>query len=282
MKWQDMRRSSNVQDARRISGPVAAGGLGIGGLLLVLLFSAITGTNPGDIIGSSSIDTGSPSTQGQVLPTPGEDAEARFVESVLGDTEDTWSRVFQQQLGKEYPPTPLVLFSGAIDSACGNAQTASGPFYCPIDQKVYLDMAFFSEISAAAGPEADFARAYAISHEVGHHVQDVTGVLDEVRNRQQQVSEADANALQVRVELQADCYAGVWGHYTVQRGLINAQDVQKALDTAAQIGDDYLQRQSQGRVVPESFTHGTSAQRMEWFQRGLQSGDMAQCNTFAQ
>lgn len=282
MKWEDMRRSTNVQDARRISGPVAAGGLGIGGLLIVLLFSALTGTNPGDIIGGSSVDTGLPSTQGQVLPTPGEDAEARFVESILGDTEDTWSKIFQQQVGKEYPPAPLVLFNGGIDSACGFAQTAMGPFYCPTDQKVYLDMSFFSEISAAAGADADFARAYAIAHEVGHHVQHVTGVLDEVQQRQQQVSEADANALQVRVELQADCYAGVWGHYTAQRGLINENDIEKALNTAAQIGDDYLQRQAQGRVVPESFTHGTSAQRVEWFKRGLQNGDVAQCNTFAQ
>lgn len=285
MKWRNMRQSGNVQDVRgrRVSGPVAAGGLGIGGLLLVLLASAVFGINPGDIIGDAqSIPSGSTSSYEQQLPagTPAQDRDAQFVRAVLGDTEDVWSTIFKQQLNREYPPPQLVLFSEAAESACGFAQSATGPFYCPNDRSVYLDMSFFQQIQAAAGADADFARAYAIAHEVGHYVQDALGTLGQARQLQQQGSEAEANEVQVRIELQADCYAGVWGHFTAQRGLINTEDVEAALNTAAQIGDDYLQRQSRGYVVPESFTHGSSAQRVEWFRRGLQTGDVAQCDTF--
>jgi predicted metalloprotease len=286
MKWQDMRQSGNVQDVRgrRVSGPVAAGGMGIGGLIVLLIASALLGVNPGDIInGSQGIPSDpSSSTYEQQLPagTPAQDREAQFVRAVLGDTEDVWSTIFKQQMGREYPATTLVLFSDGAESACGSAQTMMGPFYCPNDQSVYLDMNFFHEIEAAAGANADFARAYAIAHEVGHHVQDVMGTLSHVHSLQQQSSESESNALQVRIELQADCYAGVWGHFTAQRGLINNEDVETALNTAAQIGDDYLQRQARGYVVPESFTHGSSAQRVEWFRRGLQTGDVAQCDTF--
>jgi predicted metalloprotease len=278
MKWREMRPSGNVRDVRGMRGPVVAGGLGVGGLLLVLLFSVLTGTNPVDVINTvpQTIPDSSSSSS-----APVNDRDSEFVRAVLGDTEEVWGRIFQQQLGREYPPARLVLFSEAADSACGFAQAAMGPFYCPTDQSVYLDMTFFQQIRATAGSEeADFARAYTIAHEVGHHVQHVTGVLDEVRLLQQRSSEAQANDLQVRVELQADCYAGVWGNYTAQRGLINNEDVAAAMNTAAQIGDDYLQRRSQGYVVPESFTHGSSEQRVEWFQRGLSTGDIRQCDTF--
>jgi predicted metalloprotease len=283
-----MRQSGNVQDVRgsgrSVRGPVAAGGLGIGGLLLVLLASAVFGINPGDLMGGAQDvpSDASASSYEQPMPagTPAQDRDAQFVRAVLGDTEDVWRTVFRQQLNREYQPTQLVLFSEAAESACGFAQSATGPFYCPNDRIVYLDMSFFQQIQAAAGDTADFARAYAIAHEVGHYVQDTLGTLGQARQLQQQGSEEQSNAIQVRIELQADCYAGVWGHFTAQRGLINNEDVQKAMDTAAQIGDDYLQRQSRGYVVPESFTHGSSEQRMEWFRRGLQTGDIAQCDTF--
>lgn len=286
MKWRNMRQSGNVRDVRGrgVSGPVAAGGLGIGGLVVLLIASALLGINPGDLIGGAQgVPSGaSSSANQQQLPagTPAQDRDAQFVRAVLGDTEDVWSTIFRQQLNREYPPTRLVLFSEAAESACGFAQSASGPFYCPTDRSVYLDMSFFQQIQAAAGPDADFARAYAIAHEVGHYVQDVLGTLGQARQLQQQGSEEQANAIQVRIELQADCYAGVWGHFTAQRGLINNEDVERAMNTAAQIGDDYLQRQSRGYVVPESFTHGSSEQRVEWFRRGLQTGDIAQCDTF--
>lgn len=285
MKWQDMRQSANVEDVRgrRVSGPVAAGGLGVGGLIVLLIASALLGVNPAEILnGAQSVPSGASSSyeQPSVQGTPAQDRDAQFVRAVLGDTEDVWSSIFKQQLNRQYTPATLVLFSDGAESACGFAQTAMGPFYCPSDKSVYLDMNFFADIQAAAGADADFARAYAIAHEVGHHIQDLTGTLSQAQNLEQQSSEAQANAIQVRVELQADCYAGVWGHYTAQRGLINNEDVEKALNTAAQIGDDYLQRQSRGYVVPESFTHGSSAQRVEWFRRGLTTGDVAQCDTF--
>ncbi len=286
MKWRNMRQSGNVQDVRgrSVRGPVAAGGLGIGGLVVLLIASALLGINPGDLIsGAQGLPSGaSSSAYEQQLPagTPAQDRDVQFVRAVLGDTEDVWSTIFRQQLNREYPPTQLVLFSEAAESACGFAQSATGPFYCPNDRSVYLDMSFFQQIQAAAGPDADFARAYAIAHEVGHYVQDVLGTLGQARQLQQQGSEEQANVIQVRIELQADCYAGVWGHFTAQRGLINNEDVERAMNTAAQIGDDYLQRQSRGYVVPESFTHGSSAQRVEWFRRGLQTGDIAQCDTF--
>jgi hypothetical protein len=280
MKWREMRRSSNVQDVRGrgMSGPVAAGGLGLGGLLLVLLFSALTGASPGEIV--NTLPAEAPSSANSSSAPPGDDRDAQFVRAVLGDTEDTWAAIFQRQLGQNYTPTRLVLFSDAAESACGFAEAASGPFYCPPDQSIYLDMSFFERIRATAGDNADFARAYAIAHEVGHHVQNQLGMLSQVRNLQRQASQTEANDLQVRLELQADCYAGVWGNRTGQRGLIDNQDIEGALNTAAQIGDDYLQKASQGYVVPESFTHGSSAQRVEWFRRGLQTGDVAQCDTF--
>ncbi len=211
-----------------------------------------------------------------------DDQDSKFVSAVLGDTEDTWSTIFQQQVRTAYQPPRLRLFRDEIGSACGMASTASGPFYCPSDRKVYLDMGFFQQIEAAAGPNADFARAYAIAHEVGHHIQNQLGIASQVHQAQAQSSKTQANALSVRLELQADCYAGIWGHHTAQRGLIGERDVEGALNAAAQIGDDYLQRRARGYVVPEAFTHGSSKERVRWFSKGLQSGSIRQCDTFAE
>ncbi|MCL6525876.1 MAG: zinc metallopeptidase [Thermaceae bacterium] len=237
--------------------------------------------NPLQVLSLLSGSGGTLSPQTQSQPGNPNDQTAQFARAVLGDTEDTWSRIFQQQLKAQYQPAKLVLFEGGVDSACGFAQTAMGPFYCPRDQKIYLDMNFFRQIQAAAGPNADFARAYAIAHEVGHHIQDLLGISDQVQRKMQSSDSATANAYSVRLELQADCFAGVWGHYTQERGLINDQDVRSALSTAAQIGDDYLQKRATGRIVPDAFTHGSSQQRVNWFERGFSSGDMRQCNTFA-
>lgn len=283
MKWDEMRRSENVEDVRG-SSPIGRGtGIGLGGLVVALVASAIFGVNPITVLnimqGISSAPT--PSVQPQPAQKGISDQESEFVKAVLGDTEDTWSTIFQQQLRTSYQPPRLVLFRDGVDSACGMASTASGPFYCPPNQKVYLDMGFFQQIEATAGSNADFARAYAIAHEVGHHIQNQLGIASQVRQAQAQSSKSEANALSVRMELQADCFAGIWGHHTAQRGLIGERDVEGALNAAAQIGDDYLQKRSQGYVVPEAFTHGSSKERVRWFDKGLQSGSIRKCDTFA-
>jgi uncharacterized protein len=280
MKWRNMRRSSNVQDVRGGGrSPVrAAGGVGIGGIVLALLASLIFGIDPSTVlVGLQGGDTSAPS---EVQVAPINDRDSDFVKAVLGDTEDVWSQVFQKQVGEAYQPPKLVLFNGSVDSACGFAEAATGPFYCPRDQKVYLDMSFFQQVKATAGADADFARSYAIAHEIGHHIQTLLGVSDQVRQLQNRSNEVTSNDLSVRLELQADCFAGVWGNSTAQRGLIDEQSIKGALDTAAQIGDDYQQRRARGYVVPESFTHGSSEQRVNWFSRGLKTGDIQQCDTF--
>ena len=285
MKWQDMRQSDNVEDVRggnrggRAPRGAMAGGIGLGGILLALIGSLIFGLNPADILSTVSGGSTEPDP-GTSQAAPINDEDSAFVRSVLGDTEDVWKAVFQKQLGQQYPPPKLVLFNDAVRSACGAAQQQMGPFYCPADQKVYLDMGFFKHIRAAAGKNDEFARAYAIAHEVGHHIQNVTGIMDKVQAQRQQVDEATSNNLSVRLELQADCLAGVWGHFTARRNLIDREDLQDALNTAAQIGDDYLQKQARGATSPESWTHGSSEQRMRWFTAGLKSGDINQCNTF--
>lgn len=280
MKWRNMRRSSNVQDVRgRGRSPVrAAGGVGIGGVVLALLASLIFGVDPGTVL--SGLEGGDIAPPAQIQEAPINDRDADFVKAVLGDTEDVWSQIFRQQVGSAYPPPQLVLFDGSVNSACGFAEAATGPFYCPRDQKVYLDMSFFQQVKATAGEDADFARSYAIAHEIGHHVQTVLGVSNQVRQLQSRSDQVTSNDLSVRQELQADCFAGVWGNSTAQRGLINEQAIKGALDTAAQIGDDYQQRRARGYVVPESFTHGSSEQRVNWFSRGLKTGDIKQCDTF--
>ncbi len=278
MKWQDMRKSDNVEDVRRgVGRGTVAGGVGLGGIVIALVAALLFGVDPGTILNTmSGGDTAPPQ---RVVPV--NDQDAAFVRSVLGDTEDVWGAIFKKSLGSTYRAPKLVLFSGGTQSACGSAETASGPFYCPVDEKVYLDMAFFQAISAAAGPNADFARAYAISHEVGHHIQNLLGIMGKVQDLQRRSDEATGNALSVRLELQADCFAGVWGKFTVSRGLVDNNDITTALNTAAQIGDDYLQRRSRGSVSPETWTHGSSAQRVKWYKLGLSTGDVNQCDVFS-
>jgi uncharacterized protein len=280
MRWSDMRRSDNVEDRRGMSMGGAGVKLGGGGLLLILVLSVLTGTNPLDLL--SGLEEASPPVvdSGPERKPPADDPQADFIRAVLGDIEDTWGRLFEQGGGR-YEAPRLVLFSGAVDSACGQASAAVGPFYCPPDRKVYLDLQFFRELSERFGAPGDFARAYVVAHEVGHHVQNLLGTSDKVQRQRSRMDQAAANALSVRLELQADCYAGVWGYYAAQRNILESGDVESALAAASAIGDDRLQKQARGYVVPESFTHGSSAQRVRWFRAGLESGDVRRCDTFA-
>ena len=281
MRWEGRAESGNVEDRRgmgrggmRMGLPV---GGGIGGVVLLLLVSALTGQNPLDLIGGST-DQGSYSEPDPNAPQA-TDPQSRFMRVVLKDTEDTWTSVFRSS-GQQYEAPTLVLFSDATDTACGLGQSAMGPFYCPPDRKVYLDTSFFEELDQRFGAPGDFAQAYVIAHEIGHHVQNLLGLSERVQSARQRVSRAEGNALSVRLELQADCYAGVWGHYAAQHDLLSPGDAEEGLRAAAAIGDDRLQRQGQGRVAPESFTHGSSEQRMSWLRRGLESGRIDSCDTF--
>ncbi len=270
MRWRGGRRSQNVED-RRGAGGVAVGG-GIGAIVLTLIALAF-GVDPGVVLQGGN---------GAAPPPTAEDDEtAQFVSTVLAYTEDVWQQIFQQEAGEPYREPTLVLFSGATQSSCGLGQAAMGPFYCPLDQNVYIDLSFFRDLDRLGAP-GDFAQAYVIAHEVGHHVQTLLGISQEVRARSQQLSQGEANALSVRQELQADCFAGVWANRAHQMaGIIQPGDIEEALGAASAIGDDRLQRQGQGYVVPESFTHGTSAQRVRWFRRGFESGDPEACDTFS-
>lgn len=250
-------------------------GGGIGGIVLLLLLSALTGQNPADFI-----NTTSPEENVGTTGVPRDDPQAEFVSVVLADTEETWAGIFGEQ-GQAYEEPTLVLFTQATQSACGVGQSAMGPFYCPNDRKVYLDLSFFHDLDTRFGAPGDFAQAYVVAHEVGHHIQTLTGTSQRVSAAQQQSSEREANALSVRQELQADCYAGVWGHFAARRGLLEPGDAEEGLTAAAAIGDDRLQRQSQGRIVPESFTHGSSEDRVRWLRRGLDSGQVEACDTFS-
>lgn len=282
MRWEGQRESSNIEDRRGMS-PArvgSVGGLGIGGILLVLAVSYFTGTNPLTLINMLS------GVQNMTeLSAPSEPAATgalsdqlgRFASVVLADTETTW----KQLLGPDYEEPRLVLFSGGVRSACGTTSSAVGPFYCPGDHKVYLDLTFFNEMAQRLGAPGDFAQAYVIAHEVGHHVQNLTGVAEKITRLQRLASEKDAKALSVRMELQADCFAGVWGHHANRkRNLIEPGDFEEGLKAAAAIGDDRLQKMGQGYVQPESWTHGSSDQRMTWLRRGLESGDPNVCSTF--
>jgi uncharacterized protein len=275
MRWQGRAGSGNIEDRRGMRMALPVGG-GIGGLVLLLLISALTGQNPADLVGGGDPGGGSVATSG----VRDDDPQAKFVSVVLQSTEDTWGRIFSDH-GARYQPPVLVLFTGATQSACGVGQSAMGPFYCPADRKVYLDLSFFADLDRRFGAPGDFAQAYVVAHEVGHHVQTLTGVSERVQTERQQLSERGANELSVRQELQADCYAGVWGHYAAKEGLLEPGDAEEGLRAAAAIGDDRLQRQSQGTVVPESFTHGSSEQRVEWLRRGMDSGQLEACETFA-
>lgn len=276
MKWQGRAGSGNIEDRRGMSGGGMAVGGGLGGLVLILLVSALTGTNPLDLINSTS------PTSDTVAPgeAPANDPQAQFVSVVLRSTEMVWGRLFDENR-QTYEAPVLVLFNEATQSACGLGRAAMGPFYCPSDRKVYLDLSFFRELDERFGAPGDFAQAYVVAHEVGHHVQTLMGLSDRLQAARQRAGEREGNALSVRQELQADCYAGVWGHYAAGDGLLEPGDAEEGLRAAAAIGDDRLQRQSQGTVVPESFTHGSSEQRVEWLRRGLDSGRVDACNTFA-
>ncbi|HLU13125.1 MAG TPA: neutral zinc metallopeptidase [Arenimonas sp.] len=285
MKWRSARRSSNIEDRR--GQPLAGGGmkLGLGGIAAVVVIGLLLGKNPMEMLGLvAEMQQGAP--QGQ-MPAPGgappaDDEGSQFVAAILGETEDVWTALFQGSGGNYAAPT-LVLFSGAVQSACGGATSAVGPFYCPGDRKVYIDLGFFDEMERRLGGGGDFAQAYVIAHEVGHHVQTLTGVsarVNDARRRGERV-EGDGGLL-VRQELQADCYAGLWAHHAQRRhAWLEEGDLEEALATATAIGDDTLQRQSRGTVVPDSFSHGTAEQRVRWFRTGFQSGDPAACDTFS-
>ena len=278
MRWREGRRSDNVEDRRGLSVKQGAIGGGIG-ILLILAIGLLTGADPGALISQIATESGSLGSTPVVL-TAAENESADFVSVVLADTEDTWQTIFQQNR-MVYRQPKLVLFKGSVDSACGYAQAAMGPFYCPGDEKVYIDLDFYTELKDQLGAPGDFAQAYVIAHEVGHHVQNLVGTSGEVNRLQSQSDEVTANRYSVMLELQADCYAGVWAyHADTQRQIIEAGDIEEAMNAAAKIGDDALQKQSQGYVVPDSFTHGTSAQRMKWFNAGYATGDTTSCDTF--
>lgn len=284
MKWKGNRESSNVED-RRGSGSgsgfsIGGGKLGIGGVVIALVASLIFGVDPSTVL--SVINGGGPVSQieSPARQPPANDETARFVSTVLADTEDSWHKIFRDN-GSTYQPPRLVLFSGQTPSACGTGTAASGPFYCPGDRKVYIDLTFFRMMQEKFRVSGEFAQAYVIAHEVGHHVQNMMGVMEQVEKARRGATQAQANALSVKLELQADCFAGVWAKNADQaRGILEAGDVEAALHAAAAIGDDALQRRSQGHVVPDSFTHGSSAQRVRWFKRGIESGSVSACNTF--
>ncbi|MBX3332397.1 MAG: neutral zinc metallopeptidase [Nitrospira sp.] len=285
MRIEDQRQSENIED-RRGMGPArlgGKGGLGIGTIVLVLAVSYFTGANPLTVFNmitgvQSMTETMAPSAPSESDPVGApQDQLGKFASVVLADTETTWRNL----LGSRYEDPRMVLFTGAVQSACGTTSSAVGPFYCPNDHRVYLDLAFFDEMAHRLGAAGDFAQAYVIAHEVGHHVQNLLGVAEQVHRLRRQVSEVEANALSVRMELQADCYAGVWGHHAKrERNLIEPGDFEEGLRAAAAIGDDQLQKMSRGHVQPESWTHGSSEQRTSWLKRGLESGDPSVCNTF--
>ncbi len=306
MDWKGRRQSSNVEDRRgqRSTGgnpfgrgggfrlPTGGGGMrrASGGgistiIVLVVLFFVLRacGIDPLEMIEGAAPGT---TTTGQQQSAPGgsltqarQDEMSQFVATVLAETEDVWSGIMQSQ-GTDYPEPKLVLFSDAVRSACGNASAASGPFYCPGDQKIYIDLTFYDELATKFGASGDFAQAYVLAHEVGHHVQNVIGVLPRFNEMRQSMSEIEQNQMSTRVELQADCFAGIWAHFTAQKGLLESGDIEEALNAAQQIGDDTLQRRTQGYVVPDSFNHGTSAQRVKWFSLGFDSGRLDACDTF--
>ena len=286
MKWEGNRESDNVEDARDSGGgggfSFGGGrGIGLGTVAIALVAGWIFGINPLTVLGLLS--GGGPAPQEQQAPAhrpPADDKMAKFVSVVLADTEDVWRPQFKQR-GGTYQEPKLVLFRGSVPTACGQGQSAMGPFYCPGDQKVYIDLGFYETMRTRLGAPGDFAQAYVIAHEVGHHVQNLMGITGKVDGMRGRVSEAQQNALSVRLELQADCFAGIWAHDAQSaRQILEQGDLEEALNAASQIGDDTLQRKSRGTVQPETFTHGTSAQRVTWFKKGLQTGSVEQCNTF--
>ncbi|MGV4875895.1 KPN_02809 family neutral zinc metallopeptidase [Acetobacter indonesiensis] len=289
MRLDDERESSNIEDRRGSSGggggrsPIRIGS--IGGLVLVL-GALYFGVDPRLVMnlleGGGSMTTSSGPTVAQQQGAPaGNDAQKQFISRVLASTEDVWTGYFQQ-MGRTYHDPRLVLFTGSVHSGCGYAQTAVGPFYCPADHKVYLDLAFFQELQGRLGAGGDFAKAYVVAHEIGHHVQNELGIMQQVENQKSGLSQTGEGGTSVRIELQADCFAGVWAKRANDaKSILQNGDIEEGMNAAAAVGDDRLQKQAQGYVVPDSFTHGSSAQRVQWFRRGLQTGDVNQCNTFS-
>ncbi|MDX1914638.1 MAG: neutral zinc metallopeptidase [Methylophilus sp.] len=281
MRLDDQQESSNVEDSRGSGGfPVGGKSIGIGTIALALV-AMYFGVDPAVVLNiGQGLQQNSP-TEVEARPIPQGDPDAVFVAKVLGSTEETWGKIFQNS-GHQYPAPKLVLFSGQTPTACGTGQAAAGPFYCPGDQKVYIDLSFYQEMKERFHAPGDFAQAYVIAHEVGHHIQNLMGTSDKVQQaRQNARNDAESNAYSVRLELQADCYAGVWAHHADGANrILEAGDVEEAMTAAAAIGDDALQKQAQGYAVPDSFTHGSSQQRMHWFNQGLSTGDVKQCNTF--
>ncbi|WP_271007333.1 KPN_02809 family neutral zinc metallopeptidase [Paucibacter sp. B51] len=292
MKWEGQRESDNVED-RRGEGLSARGGSGLGGLaggrglslggvVLALLLSWALGINPMTLLGLAQTGGSEPAPPARHAPAgpPAQDTGARFVRTVLADTEDVWDAYFARSQ-QSYERPKLVLFSGRSETGCGTGEAAMGPFYCPADRKVYIDLSFYDTLRDRLGAPGDFAQAYVIAHEVGHHLQKLLGTSDKMDQARRRVSERDYRALSVRLELQADCFSGVWAHHSQRsKAWLEQGDIEEALNAAAQIGDDTLQRRSQGTVVPESFTHGSSEQRVRWFKRGLEAGELRACDTF--
>lgn len=275
MRWRGRSGSGNILDMRGRTGMK----LGCGSIIVILI-AVLLGADPMQLL--QNIDMGGGSgAQIEYVGSAEEEEAAQFVSVVLKDTEDVWDKLFREELGQTYQHPELVLFTGAVQSACGSASSATGPFYCPLDQRVYIDLSFYDDLKNRFGAPGDFAMAYVIAHEVGHHVQNLLGISEKVQSMRGRVSEAEYNEYSVRLELQADFFAGVWAHHNQEmKNVLEPGDIEEALGAANAIGDDRLQRQSQGHVVPESFTHGTSAQRMRWFSKGYQTGDIDQGNTF--
>ena len=294
MEWENSPELANVEDRRGQGGggmPISGGtgGLGIGVVIIIFVISYFTGINPSVLFGGAQIFTGNGANTSSSAPAPStarstggaEDRMTSLVRHVLGETEAVWKEVLPAQKGVRYVDAKLVLYDGSTDSGCGGAQAAMGPFYCPVDKTVYLDMSFFRDMQTKYGGGGDFAYAYVISHEIGHHVQDLLGILDKVEDAKQGVSRTQANALSVRIELMADCFAGVFANHANKDWKLTEDDLQKALATARAIGDDRLQTAARGYSVPDSFTHGSSAMRQQWLTTGLKSGQVDSCNTFA-
>ena len=279
MRWQDRRESNNVEDRRQQGG---GGGIPIGGKgrLILLLVVMVAGYYGVDLSPLLSEPTTQSQPQRQEMSQPAKDPLARFTSVMLASTEDAWGEIFQQS-GSRYQAPKLVLYRGATRTGCGQGQSVMGPFYCPADRTVYIDLSFYQDMRDKLGADGDFAQGYVVAHEVGHHVQNLLGIERKMREQQQGLSRAEQNKLSVKLELQADCFAGVWGHYMEREQVLEHGDLEEALNAAQAIGDDRLQQQSQGRVIPDSFTHGSSAQRYAWFKRGFDSGKPASCNTFA-
>ncbi len=278
MQWLGRRGSSNVDDRRGMSGGGVAAGGGIVGVIVYILYSFLSG---GEVDPSQITQLSPQANQRTLSPEEqkADDSRAEFVKVVLAETEDVWNKVFAEK-GQQYPEPTLVLFRDAVSSACGSASSASGPFYCPGDNKLYIDLSFYQELQSKFNAPGDFAMAYVVAHEVGHHIQTINGTSEKIQRLKGRVSETEANRYSVMMELQADFLAGVWAHHTKNKNLLDAGDIEEALTAANAIGDDNLQKRSTGQVVPDAFTHGTSAQRMYWFKKGYDTGDLSQGNTF--